>query len=137
MKKLINFFRRYISIKQLWLEIIEKIGCSKSVRPSTDIYIIYITRTDFEHHFPQLFRVRVILSKLSFHKKCFFLLRHEKMLYIQNWWTIPSKYVTVCENSQFVWKCVTLVFIIPASIQVILSRSSETFSPQLKSHPNK
>ena len=44
-----TFYRRSISIKQLWLEIIEKIWCLKSVRPSTFIYIIYITRTDFEH----------------------------------------------------------------------------------------
>ena len=34
------FCERSISIKQLWLEIIEKIGCSKSVRLSTVIYII-------------------------------------------------------------------------------------------------
>ena len=71
-------YKRSISIKQLWLEIIEKIGCSKSVRPSTIIYIIYRTRTDFEHHFFQLFRVRVVLSKwtenVSFvgvRKKCY------------------------------------------------------------------
>jgi len=31
------FCERSISIKQLWLETIEKIGCSKSVRPSTVI----------------------------------------------------------------------------------------------------
>ena len=45
------FYKRSTSIKQLWLEIIEKIGCSKSVQPSTVIYIIYKVRTDFEHHF--------------------------------------------------------------------------------------
>ena len=37
-----HFLKRTISIKQLWNEIIEKIGCSKSVRASTVIYIIYI-----------------------------------------------------------------------------------------------
>ena len=46
-----HFYERSISIKQLWLEIIEKRGCTKSVRPSTVIYIIYITRTDFVHPF--------------------------------------------------------------------------------------
>ena len=45
-----HFLWRFILIKQLWLEIIEKIVCSKSVRPSTVIYIIYITWTDFKHH---------------------------------------------------------------------------------------
>ena len=72
------FYERSISIKPLWLEIIEKKGCTKSVRPSTIIYIIYITRTDFEHHFSQLFRVRVVLSRWTFYKKCFFLLGHER-----------------------------------------------------------
>ena len=45
------FYKRFISIKPLWLEIIEKRGCTKSVRPSTIIYYIYITRTDFVHPF--------------------------------------------------------------------------------------
>ena len=40
------FCKRSISIKQLWLEIIEKIGCSKSVQPSTVIYVYYIYSTD-------------------------------------------------------------------------------------------
>ena len=41
------FYKESNSIKQLWLEIIEKIGYSKSVRPSTVIYIIYIYNTDW------------------------------------------------------------------------------------------
>ena len=85
------FCKRSISIKQLRLEIIEEIGCSKSVRPSTVIYIIYITRSDFEHHFSQLFLIRVILSRWTFYKKCFFCWDTKKMLYIQNWWKIPSR----------------------------------------------
>jgi len=56
-------------MKQLRLEIIEKIWCSMSVRPSTATYITYIKRTDFEHHFPQLFRVRVVLSRWTYFKK--------------------------------------------------------------------
>ena len=45
------FYQRPFSKKHLWLEIIKIIACSKSVRPSTIIYIIYITRTDFVHPF--------------------------------------------------------------------------------------
>ena len=45
------FYKRSISIKQLWLEIIEKIGCSKSVRPSTVTNYVYnmynSTRSDW------------------------------------------------------------------------------------------
>ena len=36
-------YKRSISIKQLWLEIIEKKRCSKSVRLSTVIFVIYNT----------------------------------------------------------------------------------------------
>ena len=92
------FNRRFISKKHLWLEVIDKIGCSKSVRPSTVIYIIYIyiTRTDFEHNFNQLFRVRVVLSRWTFHEKCFFCWDTKKMLYIQNWWTIPLSTAINC-----------------------------------------
>ena len=36
------------------------------------IYIMYIVRTDFEHHLSQLFRIRIVLSRFTFHKKCFF-----------------------------------------------------------------
>ena len=75
------FYERFISIKQLWLEIIEKIWCSQTVRPSTVIYVIYITRTEFEHHFSQLFLVRVVLSRWSFHKNVSFVEKHL--------WTIP------------------------------------------------
>ena len=83
------FCKRSISIKPLWLETIEKRGCPKSVRPSTVIYIIYITPTDFEHHSSQILRVRVVLSRWTFYKKGFFRWDTKKMLYIQNWCTIP------------------------------------------------
>ena len=39
--------------------------------------------------FSQLFRVRLVLSRWTFYKKCFFRWGTNKMLYIQNWWTIP------------------------------------------------
>ena len=50
-KKNNYFVERSTLMKQFWLEIIEKIGCSKSVRPSSIIYFIYITvlgRTECE-----------------------------------------------------------------------------------------
>ena len=71
--------------------IIEKMGCSKSVRPSTVIHHIYITQTDFEHYFYHLFRVRVVWSKWTFHKKFFFCWDTKNVLCIQNWWTNPIK----------------------------------------------
>ena len=50
-----------ISSQGCFIEIIDKIGCSKSVRLSTVIYVIYIyiyiSRTDFEHNpFKQHFK---------------------------------------------------------------------------------
>ena len=54
-------YERCISIKQL--EVIAKVGCSKSGQPSTIICIIYITRTDYEPHFSPLFRVRVVFHR--------------------------------------------------------------------------
>ena len=76
------FYESSISMKHLWLEIIEKIGCSKSVPPSTVIYVtIYITQTDFEHHSSWLFPVRVVLSRWTFLKKCFICSDTKKMLY--------------------------------------------------------
>ena len=38
----------------------------------TEIYSIFITRTDFDHYFSELFLVRFVLSRWTFHKKCFF-----------------------------------------------------------------
>ena len=43
------FYKRFISIKPLWLEIIEKKGCTKSVCVIYIIYIIVLGRTDFVH----------------------------------------------------------------------------------------
>ena len=43
------FYKRFISINPLWLEIIEKKGCTKSVRVIYIIYIIVLGRTDFVH----------------------------------------------------------------------------------------
>ena len=75
------FYKRFISIKPLWLEIIEKRGCTKSVRPSTVIYIIYITRTDFVHPFFSIissqsgfYRDEPFIKNVSFggaRKKCY------------------------------------------------------------------
>ena len=88
----IIFYERFISLIQLWLEIIENIECSKAVWPSTVIYILYITRTDFEHHFSQLFFYEsVLFYRDELPIKMFLSLGTKKMLYIQNWWTIPLK----------------------------------------------
>jgi len=76
------FYKRSISIKQLWLKIIEKIGCSKSAWLSNAIYALYIIY-NFEHNFTKLFRVRVVTSRWTLHKKGFFCWDTEKVLYIQ------------------------------------------------------
>ena len=43
--------------------------------------IIYITRTDFEHHFSQLFRVRVVLSRWTYYKKFYFAETRKNVIY--------------------------------------------------------
>jgi len=61
------------------------------VSSTEDCYIgmlHYISRTDFEHHFSQLFRVKVVLSRWTFHRKYFFFWDTKKF-FIQNWWAIP------------------------------------------------
>ena len=108
LNKRIIFYKRSILIKQLWQEILEKIGCSKPVRPST---VIYITRTDFELYFSQLLRVRVVLSRWTFYKKCFFWWGTKKMLYIQNWWTIPLMMGK---------KILKVIFTVPSPLPIVI-----------------
>ena len=80
------FYERSILIKKLWLKIIEKNGTqSQSV---LYIYIIYTTRTDFDHNFSQLLRVRVVSSRWTPYE-IFFCWDTKNLLNIQNWWTIP------------------------------------------------
>ena len=43
---------------------------------------IYITQTDFEHHFSQLFLVGGVLPRWTFHEKYFFCWGTKTMLYI-------------------------------------------------------
>ena len=69
------FYKRFISIKPLWLEIIEKKGCTKSLRASTIIYIIYITRTDLITSSQSCSIDMDLLQKMFF-----VLLRHEKLV---------------------------------------------------------
>ena len=76
----------------LKVEIIEKLGCSNSVRPSTVIYDIYITRTDFEHHFFSIISIQSCFIEMDLLQKVFLLLGHEKN-------AIYSKLV----NSPFKW----------------------------------
>jgi len=79
-----HFLRRVHLDKTTLTRIIGKIGCTKSVRPSTVIYIIiYITRTDFAHHFSLLFRVRVVLSRWTFWKNIFFVETPEKIYILE------------------------------------------------------
>ena len=58
--------------------------------------------------FSQLFRVRVVLSRWTFYKKCFFRWGTKKMLYIQNWWTIPLKSVRLSTFIYVVYNGLTL-----------------------------
>ena len=91
---------RSISIKQFWLEIIWKNGAqSQSDRVLLYMLYIYITRTDFKHHFSQLFLVRVILSRWTFHEVCFFCWDTKENLYNQNWRAIPSSVSTTYRKS--------------------------------------
>ena len=95
------FCERSILIKSLWLEIIEKKGCTKSVRVIYIIYIIVLGRTDFVHPF-----FSIILSQSAFiemdllQKNVFFWWGTKKMLYIQNWWAIPLSRVCVVQRKQ-------------------------------------
>ena len=83
-------YERSISIKQLWLEIIEKIGCSKSDQPSTVIIYIYIYIMDWLWApFFSIISSQRCFIELVFLQKKLFLLGNKKVLYIQNWWTIP------------------------------------------------
>ena len=83
------FCKRSISIKPLWLEIIEKKVCTKSVRVIYIIYIIVLGRTDFVHPLFSIISSQSGFIEMDLSQKMFLMVGHEKMLYIQNWWTIP------------------------------------------------
>ena len=83
------FYKRSILIKQLQLEIIEKKGCSKSVYVISIIYIIVLDWTDFVHPFFSIISSQSGFIEMNLYKKYFFRWGRRKMLYIQNWWTIP------------------------------------------------
>ena len=55
--------KKSISIKQFWLEILEKISCSKSFRVKYILYITVLGRTDFEHPI-----FSIVLSQSCFNK---------------------------------------------------------------------
>ena len=69
------FYKRSISMRQLWLEIVEKLGYSKSVRPNT---VGYITRTDFDQPIFSIISSQSIFYPDGPIKKKILLLRHEK-----------------------------------------------------------
>ena len=85
------FYERFISIKPLWLEIIEKKGCTKSVRVIYMIYITVLGRTDFVHPIFSIISSQSGFIEMNLLWKMFLSVGHEKMLYIQNWWTIPLR----------------------------------------------
>ena len=86
------FYKRLISIKPLWLEIIEKKGCTKSVRVIC-IYNIY--NSDWADWLWALYFLNCFESELFYRdgpfikNVCF--VETQKMLHIQNWWTVPLK----------------------------------------------
>ena len=72
-----SFCKRSISMKQLWLEIIKKIECSKS----SVLYIIYITvlgRTDFVHLIFSIISSQSCFIEMDLSQKMCILLGHEK-----------------------------------------------------------
>ena len=72
------FYKRFISIKPLWLEIIEKKGCTKSVRVIYIIYIIVLGRTDFVHPFFSIISSQSGFIEMDLLQKMFLLVGHEK-----------------------------------------------------------
>ena len=60
------FYKRFILIKPLCLEIIEKKGCTNSVRVIYIIYIIVLGRTDFVHPFFSIISMLFIIA-YSYH----------------------------------------------------------------------
>ena len=88
-------YERSISIKQLWLENLRKMVLKVSPY-YTYVYIIYIivylVGLTLSTLFSQLLRVKDVLSRWTFHKKCSFCWPTKKRLYIQNWWAIPFKH---------------------------------------------
>ena len=72
------FYKRFISIKPLWLEIIEKKGCTKSVRVIYIIYIIVLGRTDFVHPLFSIISSQSGIIEMDLLQKNIFLVGHEK-----------------------------------------------------------
>ena len=84
------FYKRFISIKPLWLEIIEKKGCTKSVRVIYIIYIIVLGRIDFDHpifsiissqsRFIEIYLFTKNVSFVGARKKCYIFKTGEQSL---------------------------------------------------------
>ena len=78
------FYERAISIKQLWLEIIEKIGCSKSVSIYNMYHIyVYVSYMDWlwAPFFLNYFEPELFYRNVPFIKKCFFCWDTKKLIY--------------------------------------------------------
>ena len=86
------FCKRSISIKPLltrnnWEKREHKVS------PTEYYYIYYIYNTDWlcAPFFLNYFESRVVLSRWTFYKKCFFRWGTKKTIFFKNWWTIPLK----------------------------------------------
>ena len=75
------FYKRFIPIKPLWLEKIEKKGCTKSVRVIYIIYIIVLGRTDFVHPLFSIISSQSGFIEMGLLQKMFLLVGHEKNIF--------------------------------------------------------
>ena len=65
-------------MKPLWLEIIEKKGCTKSVRVIYIIYMIVLGRTDFVHPLFSIISSQSGFIEMDLLQRMFLLVGHEK-----------------------------------------------------------
>jgi len=89
------FYERFISIKNSDSKKLKKMV----LKVSPFIYMIYITvrsRLTLSTLFSQLLRFRVVLSRWTFHKKMFLLLRHEKNV-------LYSKLMKIASSKTWSW----------------------------------
>ena len=101
------FYKRFISIKPLWLEIIEKKGCTKSVRVIYIIYIIVLGRTDFVHPFFSIISSQSGFIEMDLLQKMFLLVGHEKNVIYSKLVNNPFNYgvrSVLPQETQILWQ---------------------------------
>ena len=91
------FYKRFISIKPLWLEIIEKKGCTKSVRVIYMIYITVLGRTDFVHPLFSIISSQSGFIEMDLLQKMFLLVGHEKNVIYSKFVNNPFKSAATIE----------------------------------------